>query len=123
MLSKIEVIEPGIISLAWEGVLDRGGFTEGVHARKVFADEHHDAPYILIYDLRAAKISTLDARLSRWGAEFDQRMIHVIILGDHLIAQVLVNILAGLTKARFEFATTPEDALERARARLSDAAL
>lgn len=122
MLSKLEVVEPGIINLAWDGLLDRDGFKEGVHTRKTFADQHHDAPYVLIYDLRTARIANLDARLARWAAEYDQRMTHVVILGQHLVAQVLVNILAGLTRAKYEFATSPEDALERARARLAEKA-
>jgi len=36
---QIELIEPGIMRIAWDGIINRENFTQGILDRKQFADE------------------------------------------------------------------------------------
>jgi hypothetical protein len=111
----MEPVEPGILQITWEGHLSPEAFQAGVYDRMRLADALGFDRYVLIYDLRKAVISVVDVRLSRWSTEVDPRMLYVFIVGRPLIAQVIVGMLAKLTRRKIEFVNTPDEGIQRAR--------
>ncbi|MEZ4669867.1 MAG: hypothetical protein R3E39_18335 [Anaerolineae bacterium] len=112
---QIELVEAGIMRIVWDGVLNKDTFQAGVADRVEFANAHQMEDYVLIFDLRKARITILDVRLAAWAANFDSRLTHTIIIGRSGPAMVAVNALVHLSAVELEFVATEDKALERAR--------
>jgi hypothetical protein len=115
MTRSIELVDTGILRIMWDGVVNRENYSNGIKERIRFADEHHLNRYVLIFDLRKAKITIFDIRLAAWSANADPRMTHSIIIGKSSLVTITVNTLLRLTKLQIEFANSDTQALERAR--------
>lgn len=107
-------IEPGIMSLVYEGAMNSPNFREATEERVRQADAAGVDYYVLVMDIRKAVVTILDVRLAKWSADLDPRMIHVCFIGRSMMAQVIASGLAKLSNLPVEFFTKPEDALARA---------
>lgn len=112
---QIELIEPGIMRIAWDGVINRENFTQGILDRKQFADDHQLSRYVLIFDLRKAHVVVFDVRLAAWSANADPRMTHTVIIGKSSIVLLTVNAMLRLTKLQVRFVNSDDEALQHAR--------
>ncbi len=115
MSRSIELLEPGIIRIAWDGVVSRESYLDGIMDRKRFADEQRLERYVLIFDLREARVNIMDVRLAAWSVNADPRMTHTLVISKSPMVTVTVNTMLRLTKVQVELVNTPERALDRAR--------
>lgn len=112
---QIRQVEASIMRVDWDGVLNRDTFRAATEARVRFADEHFKGQYVLIFDLRKARITILDVRLTAWSANVDPRMTHTIVIGRAGVSMVVANTLVRLSKLQIEFVNSDGQALQRAR--------
>lgn len=108
-------IEPGIMSLNYEGAMNAPNFKAATEERVRQADAAGVDYYVLVMDIRHAVVTILDVRLAKWSADLDPRMIQVCFVGRSMMAQVIASGLAKLSRLPVEFFVKPEDALARAR--------
>ena len=112
----LEHIEPQIIRITWDGVINTNFFREATEKRVEFAQKNITGNYVLIFDLSKAVIAMMDMRLTAWSANIDPRMICTIVIGKHSILSVIANMLLRLSRLKVEFAEDEQQALERAQA-------
>jgi hypothetical protein len=109
-------VEPGILSLVYDGTMNSSNFREATEERVRQADAAGVDYYVLLFDIRKAVLTVVDVRLAKWSADLDPHLIHVCIIGRSMMAQVIVSGMAKLSHLPVEFFNKPEDALARARA-------
>lgn len=97
---QIQQVEAGIIRVDWDGVLNRDSFRAATEARVRFADEHLKSKYVLIFDLRKARITIMDVRLTTWSANLDPRMTHTIVIGKSGVSWWLPTLWCGCPNFR-----------------------
>ena len=115
-LYTLEQLEPQILLITWDGVINTDYFREATEKRVEFAKNNISGNYVLIFDLSKAVIAMMDMRLTTWSANIDPHMICTIVIGRHGILSVIANMLVRLSKLKVEFADNGEKALERAQA-------
>lgn len=113
--ARFEWVEPGILSLVYDGAMNAPNFREATEERVRQADAAGVDYYVLVFDIRKAVLTILDVRLAKWSADLDPRMIHVCFVGHSMMAQMIASGLAKLSQLPVEFFYKPEDALARAR--------
>ncbi len=116
--TRFSWIEPGIMSLVYDGAMNAPNFKAATEERVRQADAAGVDYYVLVFDIRKAVLTILDVRLAKWSADLDPRMIHVCFIGRSMMAQMIASGLAKLSHLPVEFFNKPEDALARARAAL-----
>ena len=115
-LYTIEHVEPQILQITWDGVINTDFFREATEKRVEFAQNNVSGDYVLIFDLSKAVIAMMDMRLTAWAANIDPRMICTIVIGRHGVLRVIANMLVRLSKLKVAFADDAQQALERAQA-------
>lgn len=115
MTRSIELVEKGIIKIAWNGVVNRANYTQGITDRIAFADANQIERYVLIFDLRKALVTVFDFRLAAWSVDADPRMKSTVIIGNSTLVRVTVNTILRMTKTQLVMVQSEAQALERAR--------
>ena len=115
-LYTLELVQPQIIRITWDGVINTNYFREATEKRLEFAKQNVSGNYVLIFDLSKAVIAMMDMRLTAWAANVDPRMICTVVIGNHSILSVIATMLLRLSKLKVVFADNEQGALERAKA-------
>lgn len=111
----IEHVEPQILRITWDGVINTDFFREATEKRVEFAQKNISGNYVLIFDLSKAVIAMMDMRLTAWAANIDPCMISTIVIGRHSVLNVIASLLMRMSRLKVKFAENDELALERAR--------
>ncbi|MCA0457565.1 MAG: hypothetical protein LCI00_26595 [Chloroflexi bacterium] len=88
-LYTLELVQPQIIRIAWDGVINTNYFREATEKRIEFAKQNISGNDVLIFDLSKAIIAMMDMRLTAWAANVDPRMMCTIVIGRHSILSVV----------------------------------
>jgi hypothetical protein len=119
---QISAPERAIIYVEWDGSLDATALTLATLERVALADQHGPGDYVLILDVRKARIAEINVRVARWMVETDPRMFFTLVVGRNIIAHTVANMLAKFGVGHFEFTDAPERAIDIARRKLAERA-
>jgi len=116
----LEVLEDGIILLAYCVPVTAEVFTRATQDRVRFARRRVDGDYVLIVDYSQTSVSasSLNLRLNSWSATLDPHMIDALLISPSLLAITAADLVQRVTHQKIEMCHSRAEALERARSLL-----
>ncbi len=113
----LQLIEDGIILLAYHVPVTGEVFQRATRDRVRFAGEHAAGDYVLVVDYSQTTLSAsfLNLRLNTWSATLDPRMITALLVSPSVLAVTVADFVQHTTHLRVEVRASQAEALARAR--------
>ncbi len=113
----LQLIEDGIILLAYHVPVTADVFQRATRDRVRFAGEHTAGDYVLVVDYSQTTLSAsfLNLRLNTWSATLDPCMIDALLISPSVLAITAADLVQHVTHQRVEVCASREEALARAR--------
>lgn len=112
---QFEWIEPGILSMVLDGVMNETNAYASAEERQRYVDAAGVERYVLLIDTRQVSLTFVNNRLGKRVLESDPRMICACVVGNSMTTQIIASVVGKLSRLPLEYFTRPEPALERAR--------
>lgn len=100
--------------MQWVGVITKSENISAIQSRIKYADERKISRYVMIVDLREARVGYIDIHINRLSAIADPRMISGVVLGAPQIVQVAARLLKSMVKVPVIMVATMEEAMKQA---------